>query len=383
MKSNLVLKSLNSPTKITEMGQKILIHLKETISDLRQKLPLYKSKIPNLLTLESNAVEKLQNINQAKPTVISLPDPRYAGWMRETDEYKNWKVEVNAAEKDLQDKTKRVQSTRAKIFKAENDIILCVSQAACFSRLFHDEAEDGDCQLCAKKALDLEVTTCNHSFCGVCILNFVRRNSHCPVCNTSLQIHDISSSSKSKKKNQTKDVKKGKKEKENDRYLDIRNDYGTKISAIIKSINEILSSDPTYKIIVFSKWDNLLSTLGDILDQTYEEETGGQPIYVSCKGNVIVKNKMIQQFNNMDENSPRVLFLSLTSAASGTHLTVASHIILVDPPAGTKEEAIAYDSQAIARSHRIGQEKQVVVLRFIMENTIDHDDYLKAYGGDL
>ena len=259
-------------------------------------------------------------------------------------------------------------------------IPLCVSQAACFSRLFPDEAEDGDCQLCAKKALDLEVTTCNHSFCGVCILNFVRRNSHCPVCNTSLQIHDISSSSK--KKNQTKNVKTGKKEKENDRFLDIRNNYGTKISAIIKLINEILSSDPTYKIIVFSKWDNLLSTLGDILDQTYEEKTGGQSIYVSCKGNVIVKNKMIQQFNNMDENSPRVLFLSLTSAASGTHLTVASHIILVDPP-GTKEESIAYDSQAIARSHRIGQEKQVVVLRFIMENTIDHDDYLKAYGGDL
>ena len=59
---------------------------------------------------------------------------------------------------------------------------------------------------------------------------------------------------------------------------------------------------------------------------------------------------------------------------------VASHILLVDSPAGTKEEAIAYDSQAIARSHRIGQEKQVTVIRFIVEHSIDHDDYIKAYG---
>ena len=53
--------------------------------------------------------------------------------------------------------------------------------------------------------------------------------------------------------------------------------------------------------------------------------------------------------------------------------------MLVDPVSGSKEDAKSTDAQAIARSHRLGQDKQVVVVRFIVENTIDQDDYNFAY----
>ena len=51
--------------------------------------------------------------------------------------------------------------------------------------------------------------------------------------------------------------------------------------------------------------------------------------------------------------------LSLEHAASGTNLVEASHVILIDPVAGSKEEAIAVEAQAIGRAHRMGQRKQV------------------------
>ena len=51
--------------------------------------------------------------------------------------------------------------------------------------------------------------------------------------------------------------------------------------------------------------------------------------------------------------------LSLEHAASGTNLVEASHVILIDPVAGTKAQAHAVEAQAIGRAHRMGQDKQV------------------------
>ena len=59
------------------------------------------------------------------------------------------------------------------------------------------------------------------------------------------------------------------------------------------------------------------------------------------------------------QEKTRVIMLSLEHAASGTNLVEASHVILIDPVAGSKEEAIAVESQAIGRAHRMGQDKQV------------------------
>lgn len=55
--------------------------------------------------------------------------------------------------------------------------------------------------------------------------------------------------------------------------------------------------------------------------------------------------------------------LSLEHAASGTNLVEASHVILIDPVAGSKEEAIAVEAQAIGRAHRMGQSKQVRTIK--------------------
>ena len=41
----------------------------------------------------------------------------------------------------------------------------------------------------------------------------------------------------------------------------------------------------------------------------------------------------------------------------------------------TKENAKIIEQQAIGRASRIGQNKEVVVTRIIMENTIEHDYY--------
>ncbi len=48
-----------------------------------------------------------------------------------------------------------------------------------------------------------------------------------------------------------------------------------------------------------------------------------------------------------------------------------------DPMTGGKEEAQAYEQQAIGRAQRQGQTKPVTVVRFIIKNTIEYDLYLR------
>lgn len=66
-------------------------------------------------------------------------------------------------------------------------------------------------------------------------------------------------------------------------------------------------------------------------------------------------------------------------ACTGTNLTEATHIVLLDPVAGSREAARATEGQALGRAHRLGQTKQLTVLRLIMENTVEHKLYLRNY----
>jgi len=58
-----------------------------------------------------------------------------------------------------------------------------------------------------------------------------------------------------------------------------------------------------------------------------------------------------------------VIMLSLEHAASGTNLMEATHIVLMDPVAGTPAKAVSVEQQAIGRAHRMGQNKQVTYAR--------------------
>lgn len=92
------------------------------------------------------------------------------------------------------------------------------------------------------------------------------------------------------------------------------------------------------------------------------------------------------------------------NAASGTNLTGATHILLVDPISGSRKRARAIEAQvghppplslphllccgsrtcgcwcqAIGRAHRLGQTHKVTVVRFIVVDTVEFDAFLNNY----
>jgi SNF2 family DNA or RNA helicase len=92
---------------------------------------------------------------------------------------------------------------------------------------------------------------------------------------------------------------------------------------------------------------------------------------VFCKGNCYQRDKAITEFNNDDKI--KVIMLSSGSAASGTNLTKASKVILIDPIYGDYKYRKDQERQAVGRAHRTGQTKKIQVVRFIVKNTVEEE----------
>ena len=69
--------------------------------------------------------------------------------------------------------------------------------------------------------------------------------------------------------------------------------------------------------------------------------------------------------------------LSSENSNSGSNLTEASHVILVDVLNMDKKQSMDVESQAIGRAVRLGQQKPVKVIRLITRNTVEEETYNK------
>ena len=154
--------------------------------------------------------------------------------------------------------------------------------------------------------------------------------------------------------------------------------YGSKLGKIISIIRHLVSQEES-RIIIFSQWDDMLTLIGKTL-----AENGIENCFV--KGNVWSRNSAISKFKagkTNDGNDNKVIMLSLKNAASGTNLTEATHIFFVEPINATKEETRAIEGQAIARACRVGQKQKIMLMRVLIEKTIEEDIYRKNYNPDV
>jgi SNF2 family DNA or RNA helicase len=355
-------KTLNDPN----LPKMVVEHFREQIERIQEGLPGMKTLITTTREKYELAVVTLEAFGP-KP----LPAPE--GSARAVIEEANARIaQYRALVRDVAKKEGKMKRAADSLTRAENNIIKYVQQSACFSRLLGSPDSDS-CDLCDKYLHDPVSLECSHCFCWACIIAHVRKHQACPSCNTTVFLEHIP-------KPLLKDspASKKKKSKTQDWFQQTVGTHGTKLASIAKHLRGVMAGDEIVKIIVFSQYDHILETLSNLLAQADPANFADK--IISCKGNVHIRKKLIARFNSLDEDSPRILLLSLAHSASGTHLAVATHVILVDPVVGARDEAQATDAQAIARAHRLGQDRPVVAVRFIVERTIDQLDYEHAYG---
>lgn len=129
----------------------------------------------------------------------------------------------------------------------------------------------------------------------------------------------------------------------------------TKAARLIEILNEAL--DDKRKILVFSFYLDTINKLKEYL---------GDRALPVINGSVDPdeRQNIIDKFDQAEAGS--VLLVQISSGGTGLNIQSASVVILCEPQLKPSIEA-----QAIARSHRMGQSRTVLVYRLLAENTID------------
>jgi len=221
-----------------------------------------------------------------------------------------------------------------------------------------EEKLNEPCMICFGNFDSVMLTMCNHMYCGNCVNELFKnvQNIKCPMCRTPLNRNEINSIVDKNLNLISGDDMKKKIETKEQEDITIHKG-GTKISAIISYIKECNG-----KIIIFATEKQTLDLISEVLGENKIK-------HVSLKGNAYVVSKQLKRFKTGDE---KVILLSADRANSGTNLTDASHIILLDTHLILdlkKKKDI--EKQAIGRAVRLGQKNNVQVIRFIMKNTIE------------
>ncbi len=132
--------------------------------------------------------------------------------------------------------------------------------------------------------------------------------------------------------------------------------HSIKLEELAREITENIGD---HKALVFSQFLGMLALIKEKLT-----ELGVKYEYFDGSTSAPDREKAIQAFQNDEET--RVFLISLKAGGVGLNLTAADYVYIVDPWWNP-----AVEQQAIDRTHRIGQTKNIFAYRMICKDTIE------------
>ncbi|KPI36069.1 DNA repair protein RAD5 [Cyphellophora attinorum] len=235
------------------------------------------------------------------------------------------------------------------------------------------------CPLCGQQPSNPYVTSCLHIYCFAC-LNQVAYESMvaggesatCLECSCrfkksesyAAQAFNDASKGTPVAQDMSKKRKRNKDSPEEDiNWLNIANPViqSTKTMAAVKQIKEWQAENPDNKILLFSQFRGVLRVFSKICD---EEGWGHAQFHGEMTFDA--RNKAISRFE--EDPDCKILLAAMMAGGVGLNLTMANRVILID-----LWWNVAMETQAFCRVFRIGQTKDVEVVRLAVKNTIDMD----------
>jgi len=248
-------------------------------------------------------------------------------------------------------------------------------------------AQGAICGLCYEDGEDVVLTGCGHPFCRACMREYIDALaadavSSCPTCEQPLSV-DLHAASITSLAASAAYTVGGAASNAADPLLaggavvggvaaaghakagllarvDLRNfQSSTKIEALMEELHTMREDDPSAKAIVFSQFVSFL----DIVE--YRLLRAGIKV-VKLNGGMTAAAREVFLTAFKEDPSVTAILISLKAGGVALNLTVASHIYLMDPwwnPAA--------EYQAIDRAHRLGQQKAIRAVRFVVRNTVE------------
>ena len=125
-------------------------------------------------------------------------------------------------------------------------------------------------------------------------------------------------------------------------------------------IGELTNLIDEHKVLVFSQFTSML----DLLEKSFDKN---KIPFLRLDGSTPInkRQELVNEFQ-AEDSTARVFLISLKAGNAGLNLTAADYVFIFDPWWNT-----AVQQQAIDRTHRIGQTKQVFAYQMICKGTIE------------
>ncbi|KAF4310369.1 SNF2-related protein [Botryosphaeria dothidea] len=281
--------------------------------------------------------------------------------------------ELDRAALQAQDEKERKTSDRLATLKTKQRFLL---------HLKKESTEQEGPRLCVICQSDFDIgvlTVCGHQYCKECFTIWSRQHHSCPLCKRRLNLnrdfHEITYKPKelrAQEEHQATPLSDGQsspgsgsssiytelsQSTMNDiKSIDLNGSFGTKIDTLARHMLWIRQNDPGSKSVVFSQYGDFLKVLGDAFRQ-----------FKIGSSNIVEKGS-IERFKQ--DPSVECFLLDAKADASGLNLVNASYVFLMEPLINA-----AIELQAIARIHRIGQQRATTVFMYLTVDTVEENIY--------
>ncbi|KAF1845963.1 ATP-dependent DNA helicase [Cucurbitaria berberidis CBS 394.84] len=334
------------------------------------------TRIQSIVTQHAKTISELEKEQEMFRSTMNQRLEYYRQFQRISDTVAKWKEEL--------DETfdKRGFAEVDMLRKRKKEAVAGLKRK--YTYLTHLRAENhketkAECIIC-QDTIELGVlTTCGHKYCKECINTWWHAHRTCPLCKQKLSSSDFKDisfkPSEVKAQEEThesasptqastpgsslstsiysdisdstmKEIK----------MIDLDGSYGTKIDMIARHLIWIRNNDPGAKSIVFSQFGDFLEVLREALKKWKIGVSG------------ITDKDGIQRFKT--DPAVECFLLDAKSDSSGLNLVNATYVFLCEPLINP-----AIELQAIARVHRIGQQRPTTVFMYLVSDTVEEAIY--------
>jgi len=226
-----------------------------------------------------------------------------------------------------------------------------------------DEATN-ECPICAEEPMeDQTVTGCWHSACKQCLLDYIKHQTDrqqvpkCFQCREPINSRDLFEVVRHD------DDPEAQSPFEQGPRISLQRlgaaGSSSKVASLIKHLRDLRRENPTMKSVVFSQFTSFLSLIEPAL-------TRANMHFLRLDGSTNQKARASVLAEFKESKKFTILLLSLKAGGVGLNLTSAKRVYMMDP-----WWSFAVEAQAIDRVHRMGQEDEVKVYRFIVKNSVE------------
>ncbi|KAH7468451.1 hypothetical protein KRP22_012090 [Phytophthora ramorum] len=239
-----------------------------------------------------------------------------------------------------------------------------------------DGLESQECPICLDPPQHAVLTPCAHVLCDQCLRDSLGNDPEngCPVCRTVVdmaKVFKLPPPAASKAQDDDKKAASSPNSSHEQRDKLAGDDDGTgfessKLQQLLRDLKTIKmenanaeSSEHKRKVVVFSQWTSMLDMVSQLLTRHgFSHCTFNGGLTQEARERVLAKFEK--------DPSVEVLVISLKAGGVGLNLTCASVVILLDPWWNPGVE-----DQAVDRVHRLGQTQDVIVKRYVVEDTVE------------